>query len=237
MKLSLVIPCYNEALNIPIILEKLRALNPQDLEAILVDNGSTDDTPAVLKEQLGRAENFFAHTVRVEKNIGYGFGIISGVRSATGEIIAWTHADLQTDMGDVFRGYKLFLQQKEIKNTFLKGKRKQRTALDEFFTAAMAVISSLALGERLWDINAQPKMFHRNFLEKLKAVPNDFSLDLYALYQAQKYKMKILELPVYFNKRIYGKAKGGGSFKTKIKLIKRTFSYIFELRKSLKSQG
>jgi hypothetical protein len=77
-------------------------------------------------------------------------------------------------------------------------------------------------------------MFSRKFYEEYlnENAPWDFSLDLYLLYWAKK-KNTIYEIPVYFNKRMHGEAKGGGSFKTRIKLIKRTFKYIFELRKKI----
>ena len=86
-------------------------------------------------------------------------------------------------------------------------------------------------------VNAQPKLFSRKFYDKhlVKGAPLDFSLDLYLLYWARKFG-RIIEIPVYFEKRIYGEAKGGGSFKTRMKLVKRTFAYIFELKGALKNR-
>ena len=53
MKLSVVVPCYNEADNIPLLLEKFSAvITRQDIEVILVDNGSTDKTPEILEYLL-----------------------------------------------------------------------------------------------------------------------------------------------------------------------------------------
>jgi hypothetical protein len=84
------------------------------------------------------------------------------------------------------------------------------------------------------DVNAQPKLFHRTMLAQMKDAPNDFSLDLYLLWLAHKNGMKFLELPVSFAMRRHGEAKGGGTFKGKIKLIIRTFDYILKLRKNLR---
>ena len=99
----------------------------------------------------------------------------------------------------------------------------------------MQYYASLILGVALNDINAQPKLFSREFYNNyiLGQAPHDFSLDLYALYCAQKNDYTILTIPVVFSDRIYGEAKGGGSLKTKYKLIKRTFAYIHELAKTL----
>lgn len=238
--LSIVIPCYNEEKNVPLLLKRLGVVREKypDLpfEVILVDNGSADQSPVVFQRELSRPEYAFIKNIRVEKNIGYGFGILSGLKNCQGEVLAWTHADLQTDVGDVLESYKLFIREADIKNTFLKGKRKKRKILESFLSRGMAFISSLALGLKLDDVNAQPKMFHKSFLTRLEKAPYDFSLDLYVLYLAKIKGMKILEYPVDFAKRLYGEAKGGGgaSLKTRYKLIKRTWSYIFELRRQIR---
>jgi GMP synthase (glutamine-hydrolysing) len=82
MKFSLIIPCYNEAANLPLLLERCKALAAKsEVEVILVDNGSTDSTPQVLLNLLPRYPG--CRTVRVEKNQGYGFGILSGLSYPT----------------------------------------------------------------------------------------------------------------------------------------------------------
>ena len=70
-------------------------------------------------------------------------------------------------------------------------------------------------------------------MQNLKNAPHDFSLDLYVLFVANKLKIPIKNYPVFFSKRKFGIAKGGGSLKGKYKLIKRTFMYIIELRKDI----
>lgn len=237
MELSIVIPCYNEEKNIPHIVAKLKALlrgKPLDeCEVLLVDNGSKDQSANVfLKELSGIEENI--KVVTVDKNQGYGYGILYGLSQAKGEYLAWTHADLQTDPADVFKAldiYRLASPQPVI----VKGYRKNRNFGEAFFSGSMALISSLVLQVRLTEINAQPKLFHRTFYEQIKdQAPLDFSLDLYFLFKAKK-QGAILDFPVFFLPRLYGEAKGGSgsSFKTRIKLIKRTFKYIFELRSRL----
>jgi glycosyltransferase involved in cell wall biosynthesis len=108
--LSIVLPCYNEARNIPGVLRRFdEALGGRtDTEVLLVDNGSTDDTAAVLARELAQPANRFARVVTVPRNIGYGYGIMSGVRQAQAPVIAWTHADLQCDPADVLLAYQKF---------------------------------------------------------------------------------------------------------------------------------
>ena len=231
MKLTIVIPCYNEAENIPLLIKSLDSVYKPDIEIILVDNGSTDDTLSVLYKELKSVNNALIRSVRVEKNIGYGHGIMAGVKKAKGEIIAWTHADLQTDVKDVYIGYEMFRSQSDQKKTFLKGSRKERPLVDYILTWGMGKISSIMLGKKLNDINAQPKMFHRTFLKLVDDAPDDFSLDLYFYCMAVKNQMNILDLPVSFKDRLYGVAKGGGgsSIWPRIKIIKRTLKYILKL--------
>jgi glycosyltransferase involved in cell wall biosynthesis len=233
--LSIVLPCYNEAGNIPNIYSRFREIltGRQDVEVILVDNGSTDNSADFFAQESSRPENSFARVVIVKKNQGYGFGIMSGVREARGEIIAWTHADLQTDPKDVLDAFKIYTSEKDYQNSLMKGRRIARNTFDTFFTAGMGIICTMALGKKLHDVNAQPKMFHRSFLEYMQSPPNDFSLDLYILYLARRRGMPIIEHKVNFSDRLHGEAKGGGSLKGKVKLIRRTWSYIFQLKKEI----
>lgn len=236
VELSIIVPCYNEAGNIPLIVQRFDEItqSEQNIEIILVNNGSTDNSKEIFEEQL-RDKGVKFKVANVTKNQGYGYGILSGLQEATGNVLAWTHADMQTDPQDVLIAYKKY-QEANNTNVFVKGKRKNRRLAEAFFTWGMQIFASLTLKTPLNDINAQPKLFHRSFYETylVNKAPLDFSLDLYALYCAVKHS-QIIQIPVYFEKRMHGEAKGGGSFKTRIKLIKRTFKYIFELRQTLKN--
>jgi len=230
MKLSIIIPCYNEELSISKLIDNCLNIVKNDLEIIIVDNGSTDNTFKLLN-QLILPPNILP--IRIEKNIGYGNGILFGLNYAKGEILSWTHADLQTDLSDVLRGYGLYKKELLNKTFIVKGQRKNRSLFDSFFTFSMGVYCSILLKKWLYDINAQPKIFHKSFLGKFKNPPLDFSLDLYILYFFKSHKIEIKSIPVFFKKREFGESKGGGNFKGKIRLIKRTLNYIHFLKKSL----
>lgn len=233
-KLSVVIPCYNEEKNLPHIVAKLKAIlrdkSHEECEVLLVDNGSTDHSAQVFIEVLKDVEENI-RVVKVDKNQGYGYGILYGLSKATGTYLAWTHADLQTDPADVFKALDIYLLAPK-KPVIVKGYRRNRKLSEAFFSWCMGLISSVFLKVRLTEINAQPKLFHRDFYEAIvKDAPYDFSLDLYFLFKAKKQGL-ILDFPVFFLPRLYGEAKGGSgsSLKTRIKLIKRTLKYIGELR-------
>ena len=235
IKLSIVIPCYNEEENIPRLLNALIKSYESGTEIILVNNGSTDNSAKVLRKELKLLNNINIRKIDINKNIGYGHGIMTGVNDANGEVISWTHADLQTDIKDVYKGYKIFIQQPDVKKSFLKGYRKKRPLIDTVLTWGMGTISSILLRKNLKEINAQPKIFHKSFLNYINKSPDDFSLDLYFYYTATKNDLSIVELPVYFKERLFGEAKGGGgsSIVTRIKVIQRTLKFIFNLSRQL----
>jgi len=230
MKLSIIIPCYNESKSIQKLINNCNDFIQPDIEIIFVDNGSTDNTYKTLIN-YNLPTNF--KIIRVENNIGYGNGIIKGLENSIGEAVSWTHADLQTDIGDVIRGYNQYKKEIIEKKCLVKGERKKRNLFDSFFTFCMGLYCTLILRIWLFDINAQPKIFHRNFLKKFKNPPLDFSLDLFLVYWFKSNKIKINTFPVSFKKREFGEAKGGGTFYGKLKLIKRTFKYIHTLKKNL----
>jgi glycosyltransferase involved in cell wall biosynthesis len=236
-RLSIVLPCYNEAETLPSLFARFaEALGDRtDLEVIFVNNGSTDDSVAVFAREIAKPGRAFARVVNVEKNQGYGFGIVAGLRAARGEFIGWTHADSQYDPKIVIEGFARLLEAPEPTRSFLQGQRVQRPLFDAFFTTGMSVVASLMLGTRVDDANAQPKLFPRALFAQMTQPPHDFSLDLYALFIARRCGYALVRLPVVFGARHFGEAKGGGSFKLKWKLTKRTWTFIRQLRRDIRS--
>jgi glycosyltransferase involved in cell wall biosynthesis len=176
----------------------------------------------------------FARVVKVEVNQGYGFGITSGLKEAKGEFIGYTRADMQTDPTDVLKALEIIQSQANPKECYVKGDRKGRPMFDQFFTMGMSAFESLYLGKKLWDINAQPNIFHRSFFDSIKQeCPKDFSLDLYFLYMAQKQDLNIIRFDVIFPQRLHGSSSWNDGFASKWKFIKRTLDFSFKLKKEL----
>lgn len=234
--ISLVIPCYNEADNLEDIFRASEALlkSCPELELILVDNGSTDRSKEILDKFLDEQKNPRLRAVFVPKNLGYGHGINMGLQASKGSYLAWTHADLQTDLQDVARAYHDVIQGSHRgRDVVVKGRRTNRSFLDGVLTAGMSVFASLILGKIFRDTNAQPKVFPRSLYDSMSHPPQDFSLDLYLLWLAKLKGYSIECIPVRFNDRLHGEAKGGGgSIKNRIKIIRRTLRYILKLRRS-----
>ena len=234
--LSIVIPCFNEEDNISSLFDNLETLKKsyEYLEIIVVDNGSTDDS--LNKIQLHKLyKNKLIKLVIVEKNIGYGNGIMEGVYRSTSKYISWCHADLQTPPQYVCDAFEKNFDKLENEKIIIKGKRLNRDIFDQIFTFGMSIIASLIFGKKLTDINAQPKIFSKNFLSFFKNPPNDFSLDIYLMVVAIQNHYKIIEYPVRWDERVAGEAKGGGSIKAKLRLIIQTLKCIIALKKKFKT--
>jgi len=230
MKLSVVVPCYNEEENIPLILRRFsEAVRRDDVEVVLVDNGSVDGTPELLRKML--PDYPFARTVRVDVNRGYGYGIVQGLKACTGEFLGWTHADMQTDPADLTRALDIIEKHGSDPHLFVKGNRKGRPLSDRFFTAGMGLFETLYMGVGLYDVNAQPNVFSRSFFETWKNPPDDFSLDLYALYMAKRAGLRIERFDVVFPERIHGRSHWNNGLLSKWKFIKRTVAFSRKLKR------
>ena len=230
-RLSLVIPCYNEASNLPLLIDRVHQAFPREgHEVILVDNGSTDSSPAVLNELL--AGQTCIRSLRVERNQGYGHGILSGLQAARGAVLGWTHADMQTDPADALRGLELFDATNAGK--FVKGLRRERPFFDAAFTVGMSVFESLLLKQPMWDINAQPTLFPRRFFEQWENPPRDFALDLFAYYRAMLSELELKRFHVRFGARAHGVSHWNVGWQSKLRFIRRTVDFSWRLRHELR---
>ena len=102
--LSLVIPCYNEQENVDALLTRVdSALQPlnRPFEVILIDDGSTDDTPRLLAEGMKKFP--WLRVLRMAKNGGQSAAFEAGFAAARGEVIATIDADLQNDPEEIPR--------------------------------------------------------------------------------------------------------------------------------------
>jgi putative flippase GtrA len=221
--LSIVLPCYNEGPNIPLLIERVRPFWPQEnFELILVNNGSTDNSADILATECSKPENAFVHVVTVPQNIGYGHGILTGLRAAQAPILAYSHADIQTPPEDVFKAFHL-LQDESLppEQTLIKGRRTNRDPNALVLTNGLAKIVALVLGHPLEDINGQPKLFGRSLLNHLRHPPTGFAFDTYLLYVAALAHIQLVEFPVDFGVRLHGESKWATTAISRYKTIWR----------------
>ena len=230
---SIVVPCYNEAANLPSLMARFEAIHTPDAdwELILVNNGSTDESAAVFERELSKPGRGFIRVVTVPSpNVGYGHGILTGLRAAKGDYLAWTHADGQTPPADVLVAFSLLENSGAPDRTFVKGRRRNRPLQDTMFTMGMSATASALLNEDLQDINAQPKCFSRALLDLATDPPTDLSLDLYFFWLARKNGMQVRTFDVSFLEREHGESKWAFNWRSRYKNIERTVRFMARLR-------
>ena len=122
--LSLVIPAYNEQENIPTLLQRVEAALSQlgrAFEVILIDDGSTDETPKLLADAM--KDRAWLRVIRMRKNAGQSAAFEAGFAAARGQLIATIDADLQNDPEEIPRLIPL-LDEKQV--DMITGWRKER---------------------------------------------------------------------------------------------------------------
>ena len=145
--LSIILPCYNEKDNLVALFERLDLLvkASEEIEIVLVNNGSNDGSDIVFEQEVIRRNKEIFKIVHVKENKGYGFGILSGLRAAKGNVLAVTHADRQTDPMDVLKAYEIYRSKGDL-NLLVKGFRKNRKISEAVFSYGMGLLASIVLG-------------------------------------------------------------------------------------------
>tara|TARA_A100001035_G_scaffold270525_1_gene257719 strand:- start:564 stop:1286 length:723 start_codon:yes stop_codon:yes gene_type:complete len=225
LKSIYIIPCFNEEDSLTKLINSCIETNnnDKDIDFVLVDNGSTDASKTIIN--AATKQYSFIHGCFVSENIGYGFGIISGIRKALQlnqhEFIGWTHADLQIPL-DTLLEANILLDQLSAnhKDIYIRGRRKNRPfLLDIVFTQLMAAYTSLIHQNIYWDITGQPVLTNKNFLKKiLNEAPNGFSFDAYTFIKAKKLNSKIIRFNVSFIDREQGQSSWNSGFFSKLKM-------------------
>jgi len=203
--LSMVIPFYNEEENIDRVVGELVSAfetSKIDYELVLVNNGSTDSSPQLLRAWRSSREKI--RVVDVGVNQGYGFGVICGLLAATGEEAGFMCGDGQVKAGDVVKVYRA-LEYCEL----AKARRVKREG--GFWRAFLSLgynrIFRAMFKIDSMDIDATPKIFRRAWLETFHLSSRDFFLDAELMLKAKYLNLRVVELPVSPLRREGGKSK------------------------------
>ena len=233
MKYSIVIPCYNESENLDNLIETLKKVDYYHLaEFILVENGSKDNSRKFF-EKSKKFDGVHFRKVYVDENQGYGYGLLQGLKEAKGKYVGWLHADLQVNPNYMNDLIQYIENNDKNEKYFLKGKRKNRSLMDHFFTGGMTMFETMLFRKRLNDIGAIPVLFNRELLDSFDKPPYDFSIELYSLYKAKCNKYKIKRFKVVLEKRKKGNSSWNKGFKSKIKQSKIIMKDSIQIKKGV----
>ena len=229
--ISCVISCYNEEKNIPILLNQIEKNNlNKNFEFIIVNNGSSDNSYLVLEEAKEKFKDIIF--ININEDLGWGNGVMTGLKIASCDYVGWTHGDLQYDLNILNEVYDLLNDpQYPNENVLVKGRRKKRSFSEDFFTLTMSFIASIILCKKLYDINSQPNFFSRSILNLFENTPKDLMLDLYLYYKVSTLKeKKILRLAVTQKKRLHGSSSWKKNFFSNYYLSLKQLIGIFKIR-------
>lgn len=198
MKLSIVIPCYNEAKDIRDHLEKVKAYMAKfdfDYEIIAVNDGSSDNT----EEEIGKVKGIIP--INYYPNRGKGAAVKEGIKNATGDFVLFMDADLSTDLKAIndtiplLKNDSIVIATRHHKESIIPIKQPLKRRI---LSSGCKKIVNMKFRFNVTDTQCGFKAFPTDFARKMieKQMINGFTFDVEYLYIAKLNNMKIVELPI-----------------------------------------
>jgi glycosyltransferase involved in cell wall biosynthesis len=206
MKLSVVIPVYNEIDTIRDILESVRAVGINK-EIILVDDGSTDGTREILRGMSDDTTKVVLH----ERNLGKGAALRTGFQNVTGDIVIIQDADLEYDPSQYPKLIRPILDGKAdvvYGSRFVTGDCRRviyfwHSVGNKFLTLLSNVFTNL----NLTDMESCYKVFRREVLENITIEENRFGFEPEITAKIAKMNVRIYETGISYSGRSYKEGK------------------------------
>jgi len=220
MKLSIIIPVFNEEKTIAEILERVVNLKIAnvDKEIIVVDDGSTDSSKFKVQSSKLPRVKLFIH----EKNLGKGATVRTGIEKTTGDYIVIQDADLEYNPNDIARlmGPILNNKAKVVYGTrlkrmpnFSKDERNPRFLLHYIGNKFLSLITSILYGQWITDMETCYKLFPRKAVKSIHLSSKGFDFEPEITAKLLKKGYKICEIAIATNPRGYNEGKKLNTFK------------------------
>jgi len=200
MKLSIIVPAYNEERTLPIILNRLFEI-PIDKDIIVVDDASQDGSPAILKA-IAEAHKitFLAH----DKNRGKGAAIRTGLELARGEYTVIQDADLEYDPHDIVRMLDT-AERNDADAVFGDRVHNPESGVSyrRYYWGGrlLTLLANLLYGVNISDESTCYKMVRTNLLKSLNLTCKRFEFCPEVVAKLGKRKIKIYEIPISYAPR------------------------------------
>jgi glycosyltransferase involved in cell wall biosynthesis len=206
MKLSVIIPVYNEFESIKTILDRVHATKLAH-EIIVVDDGSKDGTRDLLEKLDGKRK---IRVILHEKNQGKGAAVRTGMEAAKGDVLLIQDADLEYDPRDypeLLRPIEENLADVVYGSRFLGRAHRVTMFWHMVANKSLTLMTNILYDTILTDMETGYKVFRREVIEGMTIRANSFNFEPEFTAKILKRKYRIFEVPITFNPRDYSQGK------------------------------
>ncbi|HEY5530420.1 MAG TPA: glycosyltransferase family 2 protein [Candidatus Anoxymicrobiaceae bacterium] len=207
MKLSVIMPVYNERNTIQEILRRVRTVDIGEIvkEIIVVDDGSTDGTPDILKLEEDSTVKVLKHKV----NQGKGAAIRTGLGAATGDFIIIQDADLEYDPDDYRTLLAPILKKKAevVYGSRFTGEHRNMLYWHMLGNKFLSFMTNVLYNTTVSDMETCYKLFTREALEGIEIKSDKFNFEPEITAKILKKKIRVYEVPVSYAGREYEEGK------------------------------
>ena len=235
IKLSIIVPVFNEEKTIAELLQKIVDVKLPlgwQKEIIVVDDGSTDSSKSKVKSQKSKLIKKFFH----KQNLGKGAAVRTGIKHTTGDYIVIQDADLEYDpknytelLRPVIKSSALVVYGTRLKNYPLNFWGSSKTVLPLHLLAnkSLTMLTNFLYGSRLSDMETGHKLFRKDILKKISIEANRFDFEPEITVKILKLKIPIVEVPIKVKPRSYKEGKKIG-WKDALKAVWILFKFRFK---------
>jgi glycosyltransferase involved in cell wall biosynthesis len=207
LKLSVVIPVYNEAATIDEVMRRVKAL-PLTVEAIAVNDASTDGSGAVL-DRLAAAR-VLDRVIHQPANRGKGAALRAGFAAATGDVVVVQDADLEYDPADLpalLEPIRLGRADAVYGSRFQGGPRRVLFFWHSVGNNVLTILSNVFTNLNLTDMETCYKLIRRDLLQRLPLTSDRFGFEVEITARLAQVGARIWELPISYSGRTYAEGK------------------------------
>jgi glycosyltransferase involved in cell wall biosynthesis len=208
MKLSIIIPCYNEKNTIRKIVDAVRSAPCEDMEIIIVDDCSTDGTAIILKNEISSlVDKIIYHDV----NQGKGAALRSGIKFATGSIVIIQDADLEYSPQEYPYLIEPITANKAdvvFGSRFMGGKpHRVMYFWHRIGNGLLTLLSNMFTNLNLTDMETCYKVFRREIIQGIVIEENRFGFEPEITAKIAKTRCRIFEVGISYSGRTYEEGK------------------------------